>query len=315
MGLGEYPTVTATLVALRDPGQKGHVLQLLKTHYSMSEEDAQQALGSLPFRLPVSFFTLKEGQNAVRELVGLGCEIKLRDMMDPEPEEEEEPAPAPAPVVESRVPRPEISHRPAPPPPGLTEQKEKGGKGVDQRYLLIGGGVLLVAAGALLLSGLFSGASDEKEISASEKVERVEQGEDSIFRTPFLRDLAASIDAKLNKMQTMDQFLKRLSKRLDQNRVSREDRHALSDHYTRKAQKPRPKESNHIRTMRSLKMLEVALTINNKNRTAWTQMVEFYQRSGMSHRARKTQLDMMEQLGRSTMVDIYGEEAVAELAQ
>jgi DNA phosphorothioation-dependent restriction protein DptG len=65
--------------------------------------------------------------------------------------------------------------------------------------------------------------------------------------------------------------------------------------------------------MRSIKMLGIALAINNKNRTAWTQLVDAYQSKGMNFRVKKTQQDMMAQLGESVMVELYGEAVVKEL--
>lgn len=306
--MNEYPTIVGTLVAINDLSQQGRIASLLQEYYSMTPQDAQAALVDLPFKLPVSFFTLDEGRKAVRQLEGLGCVIKFRDMLDPEPEEEVVPEPVEvqpaAPVVEERQPR--TTAAPA------AKRVAKKRSGVDHKLLLWGSAALALLVVVLLLWLFIEKSGDS---TPSKRVESAPGSvEDSaIFHTPFLKKLSVAIEKKLNQMRPIDQFLKDLSRQLDQNQVTEPDREKLSNHYAKRAKQPRKRDDSNIRTMRSIKMLGIALAINNKNRTAWTQLVDAYQSKGMSYRVKKTQLDMMEQLGEETMIELYGEAVVQEL--
>ncbi len=310
MSVSEYPTITATIRSIGGGGEV-RVSRLLQQHYSMNAEDADQAVRSLPFRLPQAFFTMQEGQVAIRELVALGCDVKLRDMMDPEPEEE--PAPEPeAVVVPDPSPTREIKRSEM--APKRPEKKEA----TPLPPWIVWGVVVVVAVALLGLGGLLLLKGEEESVSLSAPGEEavVEGGEASsegIFHTPFLQRLAASIDQQLSKLQSMDGFLKKLSGDLETNQVPQQDRVVISDHYSGRAMKRRPQDRENIGRMRSIQMLQVALTINDKNRKAWEQLVEVYLNSGMLYRAGQLQREMMEKLGEEVMVEIYGEEVVQQL--
>ena len=81
MSLGEYPTVVARVVAINDRSQQSSIIALLQEHYSMDAQDALEAVSNLPFKLPAAFFTVQEGRAAVRQLMGLGCEVTLKDLV------------------------------------------------------------------------------------------------------------------------------------------------------------------------------------------------------------------------------------------
>ena len=305
MSLGEYPTVVARVVAINDRSQQSSIIALLQEHYSMDAQDALEAVSNLPFKLPAAFFTVQEGRAAVRQLMGLGCEVPLKDLTEPE-EEEEEPAVVeqpPQPVVEKTVRPPTTAHAAKPP-------KAKPKKRKKSHLKLLGA----VAVGAVLaIVALWFLNAQQSESPAVVTTKKSSSEESAVFHTPFLKRLSTAIDKKLSQMRPIDEFLKDLSRQLDENQVSKPDRAALSTHYTKQAKKPRKREDANIRTMRSIKMLGIALAINNKNRTAWTQLVDAYQSKGMNFRVKKTQQDMMAQLGESVMVELYGEAVVKEL--
>ena len=307
--VAEYPTVTATIVRLSSSAQRGAITKALQDHYSMSAEDAANALNNLPFRLPRSFFSVKDGQSSVRSLIENGCEIKLRDMMDPEPEEEEESEPEPQPVIEE-PPRPKIvqSDMAVKKP----EEKKKKGFKINEKVVMALGGVVIGLVVALVVTMIVMAppSGDSENRAAADALSEEER---RIFHTPFLQRLATSINEQLNKLQSMEGFLESVSDQLDENQVSEPDREVISDHYSNKAMRPRAKDSRHIRTMRSIQMLEVALAINPRNTKAWSQLVEVYQDSGMSHRAKVKQKAMLVAVGEEEMAEIYGMELVQEL--
>ena len=318
MSFSEYPTIVATVVAITDRGKQSNIIQLLQQHYSMDPEDARQLIQKVPFKLPVSFFTLKEGQTAVRELVGLGCEITFRDLMDPEPEPEEEPAPEPEaeepPVVEEIT-----SVSPPEPPPQealvdegaesekTEEEPEPSGwwKLWERRIIRLGSYFILIS---FLTIAYWFLALDRHWTAPKDGM----PSEFRDFSKTALGKLVSQIDEQIKQMGSMDQFLKELPEKLEQEKVTRPQREELSNHYHEKASRPKAKRDN-IQTMRAIQMLKVALVANSKNQKAWKLLVEKYQERGMFYKMKKTQRSMLKAIGRDAMVEIYGVAVVDKL--
>lgn len=315
MSLSEYPTVIAKIVAIKDRSQQSKIAELLQQHYAMEAEDARQAIQSLPCKLPASFFTLKEGQKAVRELVGLGCEIKFRDLLDPEPEEEE-PAPQEddggqvdeeAPLTEIELATPEQPVEEAGEAEAEEEEPEKTG-GSWQRWIIKLGSIFILIS---FLTIVYWFLTLERHWSAPK------DGMPSEFRdfsTTTLGRLVSQIDEKIKQMGSMDQFLKELPKTLEREQVTPPQRNELSDHYHKKASRPTPKSDN-IQAMRAIQMLKVALVANKRNQKAWKLLVKKYQERGLKYKEKKTQRAMLKAIGRDAMVKIYGEAAVDQLSR
>ena len=310
---GEFPTVVARLVAITNRGQQNKIIQLLQEHYSMEAEDARTAVQSLPFKLPVSFFTVKEGQMAVRELVGLGCEITFRDLMDPEPEEEEElpseTEPETPPVVESVVEKEPEAPQPeeVPAEEGEAEVKEEEPEepGWNWQRRVIQAGSLFILVSFLTIVYWF--LTLDRHWTAPKDGMPSELRD---FSKTTLGKLFSQIDEQINQMGSMDQFLEALPAKLE--KVTPPQRNEISNHYHQKASRPRKKDDN-IQAMRAIQMLKVALVANKKNKKAWKLLVKSYQERGMKHKVKKTQRSMMRDIGREAMVEIYGEVAVQKL--
>ncbi len=320
MSFNEYPTIVAKVVAITDRGQQSKIVALLKQHYSMEQEDAYQLVQTVPFKLPVSFFTLKEAQTAVRELVGLGCEIKFRDLMDPEPEEEEpaaeeeeeeSPPVEEGPATYSELAEPvqldddETVEAEAGEPE--EEEPEKSGwwKLWERRIIRIGSYFILIS----FLTIVYWFLTLESQWEHSKGGEPVQLRD---FSSTAMGKLVAQIDEKIKQMGSIDQFLKELPAKLEQGKVTQPQREKLSDHYQKKASQPGTKGDN-IQAMRSIQMLKVSLVANRKNKKAWKMLVRRYQERGMHYKVKKTQRSMLKAIGRDAMVEIYGEAVVEKL--
>jgi hypothetical protein len=283
--LESYSTIVAKLVAIEDLSKLKHVVDRLEKHFSLSNAEAQKVVESLPYKLPVSFFTVKEAKIATHELSYFGCEIEIIDMM----EEEEEPEPEESEVLEVE-PEAEIVEKvveKSETPIAVAWDDDKKVEIIEEKPkyppwalpAAIGAALLVVVMSAFLL---FQDKSDDV----------VEVVDEQPFESEVLNEVARSVEKKMASMKSLDLFLDDLTSYLEEKQVTEEERELLSDHFVEKAAEKKEEEKLSVHAVRSLKLLEVAIGFNRRNRNAWMQMIELYRSNGLKYRAKKAQKEM-----------------------